>query len=405
MKIVFISTWYSENMGYIENCLPKALAKLGHDVYVLTSPGQVYFNKPFYETSYATFLGAAIQPTGLKIIDGVKVYRLPYYSIKRRIILKGLSKKIRDIQPDIVHTFEHSDTNTLALVFVKMFTPFKLFTANHTSALALEVSRKENNAFNWRNRLIEFFIFKLPGIFISFFTEKCFCVTTDAADVAVNYFGVPKNKTVVTTLGVDTDSFKPDAQMKQSMRQLLGFSPNDIVCIYSGKLSTLKNPLLLAQAIKKLNNPTPPQYKAFFIGDGEQQQAISEITDCKIIPFQQHKDLHRYYQLADIAVWPFGESSSQLDAVATGHCLIMSEGVQTYNSVDATTSFTETEAYRPKIVSRFYKTHDLDALILALDSLKDADERARLQALGMKEVRDIFSWDAIALRRLADYMK
>jgi glycosyltransferase involved in cell wall biosynthesis len=396
MTIVFICNWYSENMGYIENCLPKSLAKMGHDVHVLTSQGQVYFNKPYYESSYAAFLGPAIQPTGTKLIDGVKVCRLPYYSIKRRIILKGLSKKIREIKPDIVHTFEHSDINNFALIFTKIFTPFKLFTANHTSALALEVSRKENDGFGWKKRVLDYVVFTLPGSVISFFIKKCFCVTTDAGDVAIQYYGVQKNKISVTTLGVDTDAFKPDEKTKLAMRESLGFSPDDIVCIYSGKLSTLKNPLLLAQAL-------PPQYKALFIGDGEQLEAILALKNSKIIPFQQHKDLHKYYQLADIAVWPFGESSSQLDAVATGHCLVMSEGVQTYDSVESATNFTKTAAYRPKIVSCFYKTHDLADLVRALESLRNKKERDRLQALGMKEVRDIFSWDAIAQRRLEDY--
>jgi glycosyltransferase involved in cell wall biosynthesis len=400
MTIVFICNWYSENMGYIENCLPKSLAKMGHNVHVLTSQGQVYFNKPYYESSYAAFLGPAIQPTGTKLIDGVKVCRLPYYSIKRRIILKGLSKKIREIKPDIVHTFEHSDINNFALIFTKIFTPFKLFTANHTSALALEVSRKENDGFGWKKRVLDYVVFTLPGIFISFFINKCFCVTTDAGDVAIQYYGVQHRKISVTTLGVDTDAFKPDVQTKQLMRQSLGFLPDDIVCIYSGKLSTLKNPLLLSQAINEMGTP---QYKALFIGDGEQQEAILALKNSKIIPFQQHKDLHKYYQLADIAVWPFGESSSQLDAVATGHCLVMSEGVQTYNSVESDTNFTKTAAYRPKIVSRFYKTHDLADLVRALESLRDTQERDRLQTLGMKEVRDIFSWDAIAQRRLEDY--
>jgi hypothetical protein len=33
--------------GYIENCLPYTMAKLGHEVYIVTSLAQVYYNEDF----------------------------------------------------------------------------------------------------------------------------------------------------------------------------------------------------------------------------------------------------------------------------------------------------------------------------------------------------------------------
>jgi hypothetical protein len=48
MKIVFVTAWYSEGMGYLENCLPKAIAKLGHEVHIITSTAQVYYNHEYY---------------------------------------------------------------------------------------------------------------------------------------------------------------------------------------------------------------------------------------------------------------------------------------------------------------------------------------------------------------------
>ncbi|NJN34605.1 MAG: glycosyltransferase family 4 protein [Saprospiraceae bacterium] len=389
-------------MGYIENCLPKALAAMGHDVSLITSTAQVYFNQPHYKTSFEDFLGAPIQPEGMKIIDGVKVCRLPFHSLKKQLIIKGLVAKIREIKPDIVHTFVHADVNTLKLVFAKIFTPYKLFTANHTSLLAFEVSKKENNANNWYHTLLRFLIFTLPGAFISLFIKKCFCVTVDAIGVATQIYGVKKSKAIATTLGVDTELFRPNDIVKKSLREKLGFQPTDIVCIYTGKLTLLKNPLILAQAIDKLRH-SEPRFKGLFIGNGEQHKAIEDLKNCTILPFQQHKDLPQYYQMADIAVWPFGESSSQIDVVATGLCLVLSEGVKTYDSVNSASKFTETEVYFPKIVSRFYKTNDVEDLTEALKALKFREERESLIALGMKEVRDIFSWESIATRRLKDY--
>ncbi len=402
MKIVFISNWYSENMGYIENCLPKSLAQLGHEVHIITSTGQVYFNQPHYEVSLGRFLGTSLQPEGVKQIEGVKVHRLPHYSIKKQIILRGLARKIKEIKPDVVHSFSHADINTLHLVFIKFFMSFKLFTANHTSFLAFEVSKKENKQTGWHHRPLRFLVFTLPGMFISLFIKKCFCVTTDAADVAVSVYGVQKHKTKVTTLGIDIDLFKPDAEVRKKNRDILGFKDEDIVCIYTGKFSNLKNPLLLAQAIEQLNHKSLP-FKGLFIGDGEEKEDIMAVEACTVLPFQQHKDLAQFYQASDIAVWPFGESSSQLDVVAAGLSLVLSDSVQTYDRVDSVTVFAENGAYRPKIVGRFFHSHDLDYLIHALESLQDEQIRAEIQVQGMTEVVKYFSWNAIAQRRLTDY--
>jgi hypothetical protein len=37
MRIAFITPWYSERMGYLENSLSKAVAGLGHEVHVFSS--------------------------------------------------------------------------------------------------------------------------------------------------------------------------------------------------------------------------------------------------------------------------------------------------------------------------------------------------------------------------------
>ena len=59
MKIVLIQLWHSENMGYTDNMLPKYLAKLGHEVHLITSNGQIYFNSPEYSEVYEDALGGS----------------------------------------------------------------------------------------------------------------------------------------------------------------------------------------------------------------------------------------------------------------------------------------------------------------------------------------------------------
>ncbi len=61
MKIVIVSSFYSEGMGYSENNLPKALASLGHEVHVITSNLNVYGTSSDYPKNYESFLGPADQ--------------------------------------------------------------------------------------------------------------------------------------------------------------------------------------------------------------------------------------------------------------------------------------------------------------------------------------------------------
>ena len=48
MKIVQLVESHTEKMGYSDVCLPKALSSLGHDMYVVTTTGNSYFNTPEY---------------------------------------------------------------------------------------------------------------------------------------------------------------------------------------------------------------------------------------------------------------------------------------------------------------------------------------------------------------------
>jgi hypothetical protein len=131
MKIVFVTAWYSEGMGYLENCLPKAIAKLGHEVHIITSTAQVYYNQEYYAKAYQKYLGDPIQPVGSFIIDNVHVHRLPFFNIKSKIVLKGLIAKVNSIDPDTITIFEHVSVDTLKLSLLKIFKSYKLYTANH----------------------------------------------------------------------------------------------------------------------------------------------------------------------------------------------------------------------------------------------------------------------------------
>ncbi len=404
MTIVFVSAWYSENMGYLENCLPKSLAKLGHQVHVVTSTAQVYFNQPFYAKAYQKYLGDPIQPAGTFQSEGVSIHRLPFSALKSKITLRGLFAKLRAIRPDVVHTFEPAAIDTVRLAVYKLRLGYKLYTANHAVFSVYPVAR------NWAtlpfSKKIEWFLTEyMPGRFVNLFIEKCFAVTIDAGEIATVYRGVSKNKVKVTTLGVDTDAFYPDLTEREQFRAKWGFQKDDIICFYSGKLIAQKQPVLLAQAIDVLAK-RGIKIKGFFVAEGELEQSIKQFSSCQVIPLQPFKDLPNFFRMADIAVWPGEESSSQLDAAASGACLVLTDNIKAYDEVDNQSVTENTEGgkiYKPRIVSRKFKHGNLDDLVQKLESLLDENTRSALAQKSVFEIKTKYSWDIIAQNRIADY--
>ena len=387
-------------MGYIENCLPHAMATLGHDVHVITSTAQVYYNAPFYNTVYKEYLGEPVLGPGIYKSKDVTIHRLPFLHIREHMILKGMLQEIRKIKPDVVHVFEHAAIDTYRLAVLKLLLPFRFYTGNHAVHTVFPLAKNwENESFlkKLRWRLFS----KLPGRIIANLVEKCYAVTTDAGDIAVQFMGVPNDKVQVSTLGVNTDLYHPlSPSERQSIRKRLGFNDNDIVCIYTGRFTPEKNPLLVAEAIEALSSSSY-SFKGLFVGEGVQREEISQKKNCIVFDFIPFPELPQYYQAADIAVWPAQESTSQLDAVASGLNLILTDKIKAYTEIESKNGTED----RPKIVSRFYSHFSKEDLVKQLLSLTDAESRRKLSSLGVQEIISKSSWYKIAERWSKDYLR
>lgn len=400
MKIVFVSRWFSDNMGYIENCLPKALAAMGHEVHIITTTAQVYATQDFYERSYKKFLGDPFLAPGTYQVHGVKVHRLPFRTYKSQLLIKGLLKNIKQIKPDVVQVFEHGGFDSLRIAFHSLFHQYKLFSGNHT------VYSVFPQATNWANKSILAklkvrFAYTFPGMLMSVAVKKCFCVTTDAGEIAQKFFSVPSNKVAVVTLGTDTEIFHPpntevEKREAETLRQQLGFTSEDVVCFYSGRLTDQKNPLITARAIEALMNRGYKNFKYLVIGEGEQLQLLEQFPFVKRIDLQPYFKLPSYYRIADIAVWPVEESTSQLDAVASGCNLLLTDKIQAY-------ALTESDEEKPKIVSRFFKHGNEESLIQVLEELMNKNEREKTAARSLYNINTFNAWDVKAAERLKYY--
>ncbi|MEW6400636.1 MAG: glycosyltransferase family 4 protein [Chloroflexota bacterium] len=392
MKIVVVTDWFAEKMGYAENFLPKALASLGVEVHVITSNVQPYFSDPFYKEVYEPYIGPGIVECGVRQLDGYTLHRLPHGRWRGRLRISGLLECIRQIKPEIVQTFDTHCLSTYELTLAKPWLGYKLF---HESHLHASVFAPMTQGMDIQQRFKWMVYATTLGRIVSLMAEKCYPVSIDAADIIVQFFGFQPSKISICSLGVDTDLFKiacdtPLQNARQELRKQLGFTPDEIVCIYTGRLTNDKGPLVLAEAISTLVSQGLP-FRGLFVGSGQkpEQEAIEACPGCVTHPFVPVQELARFYQAVDIGVWPKQESTSQLDAAACGLPIIVSDKVSVHERVDGN--------------GLHYEEGNSDHLAQQIRKLSDAAIRARMGEIGAENMRINFSWQRIAKERLQDY--
>jgi glycosyltransferase involved in cell wall biosynthesis len=396
MKIAIVNHWHTEGMGYSDNLLPKALAKLGHEVHVVVGNANYYYYEPRYKEVYEPVLGPAIVGCGVKEVDGYTLHRLPFYHycpFKSKIHrfeefgILNLYMYLKRLQPDIIQTLA---INTIVSYhsahYVKHFNK-KLFTECH-------IHESVYNPHDKRFRLIYNNINPFLR-YINKHTVICYPIAPDVANIVSKYYKVPKEKQKIQSLGVDTDIFHPitDNDTKAVINELrkdLGVDQNDIVCIYTGRLSDDKKPKLLADAIEELQAKNK-KFKGLFVGSGKSEdiEYIKSKKGCIFVPFVPAKELPKFYWAADIGIWPREESTSQIDAMACGLPLILSDQISVLERVNGN--------------GLLYREGDVEDLANKIVKLEEKAVRLKMAKVGIERAMNELSWMAIAKERVNDY--
>jgi glycosyltransferase involved in cell wall biosynthesis len=387
MKIVVISEWFSDAMGYAENFLPRALGKLGHEVHVVTTDLQVYATSKDYEKVYQNYLGPKQVKIGIFEKEFFHLHRNPHTLIGGLGIM-GLENKINEIRPHVVYCFEIFNRDTKILCSLKSKYGYILFCESrmHLSTFSppsTPIEKLRQYKLNFSGRLMSRKI------------DQFYPIAPDVFDVIVKYFGIPEKKCKLTSLAVNTDLFSTFHSSSESneIRKKFGYSEDDIVCLYTGRFTESKGPLVLAQAIDFLHRSGHTRFKGFFVGLGEgaYTNMLAESRGCKTHPFVNVSDLAKLYQSFDIGVWPLQESTSQLDAAACGLPIIINEKVQD--------NF-RTDGNGLRYIDRDFK--DLANKIL---SLQDRWTRKKMGKNGSDKILKYYTWDHLAVNKVSDFHK
>ena len=353
-------------MGYLQNMLPKYLARLGLEVHLVTMDLAPYYQMRGAAETYRGFVDRGeLSPGTVEAHEGYTLHVLPHRNLFGYMQMAGLRKRLQKIRPDIVQTQHTIGWLPLQAAAAKIMVGYKLFTGNHYHASVFPLASEKPIPMS--RELIRCRITRtLPGGLVALATEKCYAITSDCADVAVRFFGVPKRKIEICPLGVDTELFGPVSdeehrQARRDLRRQMGFSEQDIVCIYTGRFSEDKNPLLLAKALDHLARNGEP-FRGLFVGNGAQIQGIESSRNCVTHPFVPVHELGALFRAADVGVWPTQESISMLDAAACGLPIVANDTMSAPERINGS--------------GATYRLNDMDDMVRVLLSLKDADGEA-----------------------------
>jgi len=391
MRLVLLSELFGRGMGYLENMLPKYFARLGVETHVVATDLPLLSGQKSVNESQHGF-SQPLRAGRVEILDGYTLHVLGHRRILGHARMTGLHAKLRAIRPDVVQTMTNIGWVGIDAALGQSLLGYKLFTGCHYHASVFPLAGKTSPV--WSLERLECLATRtIPGALVSLATEKCYAISEDCAGIAGSSFGVPREKIEICPLGVDTELFHTvtgavAVAERAILRRQLGFAGHQVVCIYTGRFSEDKNPLLLARAVAELCRVGEP-YRGLFVGNGAQAREIEKCTGCVTHPFVPVEDLPALYRAADIGVWPAQESLSMLDAAACGLPLVANHTMVARERVDGN--------------GATYRLNDKDDLVRVLRGLEDAGTRRKMGACGARKMAQEFSWEAIARRRLRDY--
>lgn len=392
MRVVLLSETFSRRMGYLGNILPKYMARLGAEVHVVTTDLPPYHHIRDFKETYQNFCDGELKAGSIEAYDGFTLHVVGHRKVLGYMRMVGLAEKLASIRPDIVQAMVAIGWTPLDSAFYRPFLGYKLFTGSHMAATMFPLARRE--APWWDGERLKCALTRaFPGRLVSLCTEKCYTPTEDCALIASRYFGVQSRKVEVMYLGVDTEHFYPvnspgRSEERLQLRRQLGFKDDEIVCIYTGKFTGEKKLDILMQAIDQLRAKGEP-YRALFIGDGPQKDALVGHPPSVLLDFMPFADLAQYYRAADVGVWPGNESTSMLDAAACGLPIVISDEVFYRAPVDGN--------------GKVFRKNSAEDLTRVLLELREPELRQRLGSAGADRMAREFSWESRARQRLRDY--
>ena len=380
MRIAHISQWYIPGLSYQENFLPKEQAKLGHDVWILTSD-RIPPNLPPPKDRFSPggYVDNSVHIRRLRSIMPIK-YRGQVY-------LRGLHAALRTIRPDIIHLH--------GLWFLPTF---QIMARRPSPALVADDHSDNGNLPSGPGNILRFGFarwvckrhYKKGG--------KILAVNPFSRWFVTEVLGTPPDGIHFLPLGINTETFFPDIERQKKGRKDLGLLRDECVFITSGRLTPGKGFELLLTTFAGIHAKQRAT-KLIIIGSGSEayENQLKSLTEkCKLqkavifLPWMSQDNLCTYYNAADIGVLP-GKLGGIREILAVNRPLIVPDHLATRYFVERGNGLMFTPGHS-------------SSLARAMSHYSENPE-LRLQhgAKSLQVARQHLSWTAIARDSLQVY--
>ncbi len=380
MRIAHVCPWFIPGLSYQENFLPSEQAKLGHEVWILTSD------------RIPPRLPAAVKrfAPGLYEEDSVKIIRMPsIMPLKNRgqVFLRNMHPALKGIDPDIVH------------VHGLWFLPtLQVMTRRYRCALVADDHADNGNLPAGPGNIIRFGFARWVCRRIHGNGGRIFSVNPFSRWFVTEVLRTPLEAVHFLPLGINTRSFYPDSGKRREGREKLNLTPEAFVFVTSGRLTSGKGFELLLEAFSKIHR-IKTTARLMIIGSGSQVyesqlRGLAETLEIEnaviFLPWMSQEDLCTNYNAADAGVLP-GKLGGIREILAVARPLIVPDHMATRYFVDRDNGSTFTPD-NPSSLSQ-----------VMLRYMEDSGLRKKHGEKSLLAAREHLSWRAIAGESLRVY--
>ena len=314
MHFVHIEDFVHPDAGYQINLLTRLQVQQGHRVTIVTSETA---KLPEYITGFFGTDRIEEKDQLLRERTGGAILRMPllgFYS-GRSIYYPKIFRIVDELRPDVL--FVHGEDTLIGMQYIWRSNrlPYPLVLDCHMLEMASE--NRFKYCFRWfyrtfiAPRIVRHGI-PLIRVVDSDYVQKC--------------LGIPLKKTILLSFGTDTSYFKPNAKEAADFRREHNISPDDFVVLYAGKLDVYKGGEFLARSIEeRIAGPDGRRIVFVIVGNaageyGQKVETLLSKSENRILRFstQAYLNLGRFYQAADVAIYPKQCSMSFFEAQSCG---------------------------------------------------------------------------------------
>ena len=321
MNIVMLCDFYNESLEYQENLLVKYYRKHGHAVTVIASTFESVFD--YYNDKHEHKL-----PRRDYEDQGAHIIKLPYrFNFLNRLrAYPRIDALLDEARPDLIFVHDIMLNLPECVRYMKRHPNCRMILDYHA-----DYSNSGKDTLSLKI---------LHGVIRKWFLDRArphlsriFPIVPASATFLHEIYKIPHSEMEVLPLGADTDlaSEVRNEQAGNMLRRELGIPDGHIVIFTGGKLAPAKKTELLIEAVATLSD-LPLQLVIVGAAGKENeaygQELASLAEGCANIHFVGwlgRRDIYRYLDMANLAVFPASQSILWQQAIAMGLPLIVGD--------------------------------------------------------------------------------